>query len=88
MQRIVRAVYTGGVLKPPGEARPRALRRVFREEVRKALLEAMLELVPYVDEEEQRELDEILGEPKDYSEENFEKANMALSELSGEGYGA
>jgi len=49
MQRIVRAVYTGGVLKPPGEARPRALRRVFREEVRKALLEAMLELVPYVD---------------------------------------
>jgi len=41
-----------------------ALRRVVREEVRRALLEAMLELIPYVDKEEQRGLDEILRELK------------------------
>ena len=47
------------------------LRKVVREEVRKAFLEIMLEFVPYVSEEEQKELNEALGSPEDYREEDF-----------------
>jgi len=45
------------------------LRTVVREEMRKALLEAFKELVPYVSDEEQAEIDEIAGEPEDYDED-------------------
>ena len=45
------------------------LRRIVREEVRRALLEAFLELIPPVDEGEQREIERIAGKPSDYREE-------------------
>ena len=45
------------------------LRTIVREEMRKALLEAFKELVPYVSDEEQAEMDEIAGEPEDYDED-------------------
>ena len=48
------------------------LRTVIREEMRKALLDAFKELVPYVSEEEQAEIDEMAGEPEDY-DEDFEE---------------
>jgi len=47
------------------------LRKVVREEVRRAFLEIMLEFIPFVDEDEQRELDEILESIEDYREEDF-----------------
>jgi len=47
------------------------LRKLVREEVRKAFLEVMLEFIPFVSEEEQEELDNILGNPEDYREEDF-----------------
>ena len=47
------------------------LRRIVREEVKRALLEALTELLPSADEDEQREIEEIAGEPSDYREEEF-----------------
>ncbi|MEM2571070.1 MAG: hypothetical protein QXP96_05030 [Thermoproteota archaeon] len=47
------------------------IRRVVREEVRKALLEVLIELIPYVDDEEQKEIESIAGSPEDYSKEDF-----------------
>ena len=47
------------------------LRRIIREEVKRALLEVLTELLPPVDEEEQREIEETAGKPSDYSEEEF-----------------
>ena len=51
------------------------LRIIIREEMRKAMLEAFKELVPYVSEEEQAEIDEIAGKPEDY-DEDFEELNL------------
>ena len=47
------------------------LRRVVREEVKRALLEALTELLPYVSEDEQKEIEEIAGKPSNYREEEF-----------------
>jgi len=47
------------------------LRRIVREEIKRALLEALVELLPTVDEEEQREVERIAGKPSDYSAEEF-----------------
>ncbi len=47
------------------------LRKIIREEVKKALLEVLLELIPSVDEEEQKDIEEKAGSPQDYSEEDF-----------------
>lgn len=47
------------------------IRRVVREEVRRALLEVLVELIPYVDDEEQREIESVAGSPEDYSKEDF-----------------
>ncbi len=49
------------------------IRKVIREEVKKAVLEALTELVPYVSDEEQEEIERIAGKPEDYSEEDFEE---------------
>ncbi len=49
------------------------LRRIVREEVKRALLEALVELIPYVDEREQMEIERIAGKPGDYREEDFEE---------------
>jgi len=48
------------------------LRIIIREEMRKALLEAFKELVPYVSDEEQTKIDEIAGKPEDY-DDDFEE---------------
>jgi len=47
------------------------LRRIVREEIKRALLEALVELLPTVDEQEQREVERIAGKPSDYSAEEF-----------------
>ncbi len=51
------------------------LRRIIREEVKRALLEVLLELIPYVDEEEQKEIDEKAGSPQNYAEEDYVEWN-------------
>jgi len=47
------------------------LRKIIREEVHRAFLEVMLELVPYISDEEQREIEHTAGSPEDYCEEDF-----------------
>ena len=47
------------------------LRKIVREEVKRALLEVLVELLPPVEEDEQREIEEVAGEPSDYREEEF-----------------
>lgn len=47
------------------------IRKVVREEVRKALLEVLVELIPYVEDQEQREIESIAGSPKNYNKEDF-----------------
>ncbi len=47
------------------------LRRIVREEVKRALLEVLVKLLPSVDEGEQREIERIAGKPSDYSEKEF-----------------
>jgi len=47
------------------------IRRAVCEEVRKALLEVLVELIPYVNEEEQREIESFIGSSEDYSKEDF-----------------
>lgn len=53
----------------------KSLEKIVREEVRRALLEALIELLPYVDEEEQKEVEKLAGEPSDYKEEDFVEWN-------------
>jgi len=36
------------------------------------LLQAFIESIPYVSEEEQKEIEEIAGKPSDYKKEDFE----------------
>ncbi len=47
------------------------LRRIAREEVKQALLDALAELLPEVSEEEQKEIERVAGKPGDYKEEDF-----------------
>jgi len=47
------------------------LRRIVREEVKRALLEALVEFLPEVSEEEQEEIEVVAGKPGDYREEDF-----------------
>ena len=49
----------------------RSFRRIVGKEVRRALLEVQVELLPSVDEEEQREIERIAGRPSGYSEKEF-----------------
>ncbi len=51
------------------------LREVVREEVRRTLLQAFLALIPYVSEEEQKEIEE---EMKDFREEEMELEEMDI----------
>jgi len=53
------------------EVSAKELRKIVREEVKRALLEALVELLPTVDEQEQREVKRIAGKPSDYSAEEF-----------------
>jgi len=47
------------------------LRSIIREEVRKAVLEALLEMVPVVDYVEKAEINREAGSPEEYEEKNF-----------------
>ncbi|MEB3845491.1 MAG: hypothetical protein GSR83_00390 [Desulfurococcales archaeon] len=47
------------------------LRSIIREEVRKDVLEALLEMVPVVDDAEQAEINREAGSPEEYEEEDF-----------------
>ena len=47
------------------------LHRIIQEEVKRALLEALIELMPEVSEEEQEEIEAIAGKPSNYKEEDF-----------------
>ena len=53
----------------------KSLEKIVREKVRRALLEALIELLPYVDEEEQKEVEKLAGKPSDYKEEDFVEWN-------------
>ena len=48
---------------------------IVRNEVRKAMLKAFIELIPYVDPDEEDEIEEIAGEPSNYTAEDFVKWN-------------
>ncbi|RLJ04462.1 MAG: hypothetical protein DRP08_01710 [Candidatus Aenigmatarchaeota archaeon] len=48
---------------------------IVRNEVRKVMLEAFIELIPYVDPDEEDEIEEIAGEPSNYKIEDFVKWN-------------
>ncbi|NOZ59770.1 MAG: hypothetical protein GXO66_09405 [Euryarchaeota archaeon] len=47
------------------------LKDIIAESVRETMLEAFLALVPEVSEEEQKEIESIVGEPSDYKREDF-----------------
>ena len=44
---------------------------IAKEELKETMLEAFLALVPEVSEEEQREIESVIGEPSDYNKEDF-----------------
>ncbi|RLI84334.1 hypothetical protein DRP07_01480 [Archaeoglobales archaeon] len=50
------------------------LEDIIERKVKEALIKALMELTPYVSEEEQKEIDKIAGQPEDYRNE-FETWN-------------
>ena len=48
------------------------LEELIEKKVREALIKALMELTPYVSDEEQEEIEEIAGNPEDYDESDFE----------------
>jgi len=48
------------------------LEEIIERKVREAILKALMELTPYVSDEEQEEIEEIVGKPEDYDESEFE----------------
>jgi len=51
------------------------LEEIIDEMIKKALLKAPMEIVPYVSDEEQEEIEKIAGKPEDYDENEFEAWN-------------
>lgn len=49
------------------------LEEIIERKVRDALLKVLMEVIPYVSDEEEMEIEEIAGSPEDYSEEDFEE---------------
>lgn len=45
------------------------LEDIIEKKVREALIKALMELTPYVSEEEQKEIEKIAGQPEDYENE-------------------
>ncbi len=58
-------------MKVPQSVSIEELRKIVREEVRRALLDALIELLPEVGLEEQEDIERIAGKPSDYREEDF-----------------
>ena len=48
------------------------LEKLIEKKVKEALLKALMELTPYVSDEEQEEIEKIAGNPEDYDESDFE----------------
>ena len=48
------------------------LEEIIERKVKEAVLKALMELVPYVSDDEQREIEKVAGSPKDYDENEFE----------------
>ena len=48
------------------------LEGIIEKKLKEVLLKAFMEIIPYVSDEEQKEIDELAGSPKDYNEEDFE----------------
>ncbi|BFI73569.1 hypothetical protein YN1_5560 [Nanoarchaeota archaeon] len=46
--------------------------RIFEDKLKEVLLQAFIELIPYVSEKEQKEIEEIVGDISKYKKENFE----------------
>jgi len=48
------------------------LEEIIERKVKEAVLKALMELVPYVSDDEQREIEKVAGSPEDYDENEFE----------------
>lgn len=48
------------------------LEEIIERKVKEALLKVLMELAPYVSDEEQKEIEMIAGNPEDYDEGEFE----------------
>ena len=51
------------------------LERIIEEKVKDALLKSLMELTPYVSDEEQKDVETVAGDPEDYDEDEFETWN-------------
>ncbi len=51
------------------------LEELIEKKVREALIKALMEITPYVSDEEQEEIEKIAGNPEDYDESDFETWN-------------
>ena len=51
------------------------LEEIIERKVKEALLKALMEIVPYVSNEEQEEIEKIAGKSEDYDENEFEAWN-------------
>ena len=51
------------------------LEEIIERKVREAFLKALLEIVPYVSDEEQEEIEKIAGKPENYDENEFKAWN-------------
>jgi len=48
------------------------LSNILEKKLKEVLLQAFIELIPYVSEGEQKEIEEIARKPSDYRKEDFE----------------
>ena len=55
---------------------------LIEKKVREALLKALMELTPYVSDEEQKEIEIIAGDPEDYDKGEFETWNGKVPQRS------
>jgi len=49
------------------------LEEIIEKKLKEILLKAFTELIPYVSDEEQEEIEKIAGIPENYDEEEFEE---------------
>ncbi|WP_202318614.1 hypothetical protein [Archaeoglobus neptunius] len=51
------------------------LEKIIEEKLREVLLKMFMEIMPYVTDEEQREIDRMAGSPENFDEKDFEPWN-------------
>jgi len=49
------------------------LEEIIERKLREVLLKVFMEIIPYVSDDEEKEIEEIVGSPEDYNEEDFEE---------------